>query len=330
MNFINKWISSFDKNEEMAVVSIINGIGSMPRENGAQMLISNSGTIVDSIGGGKLESDIISRSIQVTLNKTTILYHFDMTGDDVAQSDLICGGKGDAVIYYSPEQDIFTLKYIVGLRNPMGWLIFPIDTKTGLSFFSANGEHIGNLPDMIFENIYNRKDIFIFTDSQNSRYMVQWIFPSGRLHIMGAGHISREIAKIADIIEMKCTVYDDRSDFVNKERFPHSDCLLLDDFSSLPYIEMGYKDMIVIVTRGHLYDRNVLEWALKTDAGYIGMIGSRRKVDMILNSLIKKGFSEKKVYRVHTPIGLDIGARTPSEIAVSIIAQLIQFKWEAR
>ncbi|MGM0787742.1 MAG: XdhC family protein, partial [Thermodesulfobacteriota bacterium] len=118
---------------------------------------------------------------------------------------------------------------------------------------------------------------------------------------------------------------DDRGDFLSSDSFPAADQLLhISDFSScLSGLDPGQDDHVVIVTRGHLHDKTVLVQALQTPAGYIGMMGSRSKRDSIFRDLLENGFSEHDLRRVHSPIGLDIGAQTPEELAVSIIAELI-------
>jgi xanthine dehydrogenase accessory factor len=146
------------------------------------------------------------------------------------------------------------------------------------------------------------------------------------VYIFGAGHVSQALAAVARIAGFRIFVLDDRGEFANRERFP--DCYEV--FVMDPITEIfqsrtfSREDMIVIVTRGHLQDQVVLETALKTRAGYIGMIGSKRKREMLYQTLRENGVHEEQIARVHSPIGLNIGAETPEEIAVSITAELIQ------
>lgn len=325
-NLLNKWISLLLEDKEAVVATVVNGIGSRPRENGAQMLVTKVGDIYETIGGGKLEAEVIECAKQVFVDKITKLHHFSLTGKDFAQTDMICGGEGDVLIYYSHVDDLPVLNYLKELQVKDGWIFFPINIKNKISFIAHNATALGNEQDIPhFLRIDNNKDIFI-EKINDFRYMVQWITTPGTLHIMGAGHISCEIAKIAQLARIECVTYDDRSKFVNKKRFPDAQCILVKDMSLPPKVEMNDKDMIVIVTRGHVYDKDNLEWALQTQAGYIGMIGSMKKTTATFNNLIKKGYQKKKIMQVHSPIGLDIGAQTPSEIAIAIVAQLIQFK----
>lgn len=149
------------------------------------------------------------------------------------------------------------------------------------------------------------------------------------LYIFGGGHISFTISKIGKILGFRVVVIDDREEFANPERFPEADETMardLDDvFSNLVLDGFSY---VVIVTRGHLLDEKVLEWAVKTDARYIGMIGSRKKNRIVFSHLESKGITKELLETVHAPIGIDINAETPEEIAVSIMAEIIMVRRE--
>ena len=156
---------------------------------------------------------------------------------------------------------------------------------------------------------------------------IEPIVPQPTLYIFGAGHISRSISKTAKMIGFRVVVIDDRAEFANPERFPEADEILTDDFSAaLSRLRINDSAYLAIVTRGHKFDEKVLEWAVKTEARYIGMIGSKKKNEVIFAHLRSKGIHKDILKRVHAPIGLDIGAETPEEIAVSIVAELITFK----
>jgi xanthine dehydrogenase accessory factor len=146
------------------------------------------------------------------------------------------------------------------------------------------------------------------------------------LYCFGAGHVAKPTAHIAALVGFRVVVVDDRAEFSNIERFPDArDVRVIDDFThALKDFDINGDSFIVIFTRGHMLDRVVLEQALKTNAGYIGMIASRKKIDSIYQALLIEGVTKEELERVHWPIGLDIGAETPEEIAVSIVAELIK------
>jgi xanthine dehydrogenase accessory factor len=147
------------------------------------------------------------------------------------------------------------------------------------------------------------------------------------LYIFGGGHISLSLARMGKPLGFKIAVIDDRAEFANADRFPEADITLADDFSkSLPKLKIDKSSYIVIVTRNHQYDDIVLEWAVGTKAKYIGMIGSKAKNKAIFSHLMAKGIAKEQLDRVHAPIGLEINAQTPEEIAVSILAEIVKVR----
>jgi xanthine dehydrogenase accessory factor len=154
---------------------------------------------------------------------------------------------------------------------------------------------------------------------------IEPVIPSPRVYIFGGGHVSLSVAKMSKMVGFEVVVLDDRPQFANRERFAEADEVIAEEFEfSLPKLKVNRSSYLIIVTRGHAYDQEVLEWAVKTEARYLGMIGSRRKIQMVYASLKEKGVPAEKLERVHAPIGLNIGALTPEEIAVSIVAEMIQ------
>ena len=153
---------------------------------------------------------------------------------------------------------------------------------------------------------------------------VEPILPPADLYIFGAGHVAASLYRVAGIAGFDVTIIDDREAYANRERFPEAHEVIAEDFdkaaAKLLPSESSY---IVIVTRGHRDDMRMLRWAVQTPARYVGMIGSKRKTITIFKELQAEGLSAHLFNRVHAPVGLDIGAITPEEIAVSITAELI-------
>src|ERR671936_334148 len=142
--------------------------------------------------------------------------------------------------------------------------------------------------------------------------------------ICGAGHIATQVSKIATIAGFKTTVVDNRPVYANAERFPEAEAIYSESFEqAFEQIVPNDNTYIIIVTRGHQEDQNVLRWAVRTNARYIGMIGSKRKIRSITEQLTSEGIPRERLERVYTPIGLDIGSVSPEEIAVAIVAEVI-------
>lgn len=157
---------------------------------------------------------------------------------------------------------------------------------------------------------------------------VELLSENPSLVICGGGHISLELAGLADYLEYSYIVLDDRKEFCNYDRFPHAaECLCQPFAEALTKLKpQTAKPYYIIVTRGHMADVECLELILNRSYGYVGMIGSKTKVARAMDLLLQKGYDRKQLGQVHAPIGLNIGGQTPKEIAVSIIAQIIQIR----
>lgn len=159
---------------------------------------------------------------------------------------------------------------------------------------------------------------------------VEPILPIPQLYIFGAGHVANNVYKVARLAGFDITVVDDREAYANRERFPEAREVISEDFElALKKVEPTESSYIVIVTRGHRDDMRVLRWAVQTPARYIGMIGSKRKVLTTYKELENQGLSPELFDRVKAPVGLEIGAVTPEEIAVAIVAEMIAFRRHA-
>jgi xanthine dehydrogenase accessory factor len=159
---------------------------------------------------------------------------------------------------------------------------------------------------------------------------VEPILPRPTLYIFGAGHVSTAVSRVADQAGFAIAVVDDRESFANSERFPMATEIHTSFAVAFEKIHPNSSSYLLIVTRGHKDDMRVLAWAVKTEARYIGMIGSKRKVLSVYKALEKEGFAPHKFDNVHAPVGLDIGALSPEEIAVSIVAELIAVRRNAK
>jgi xanthine dehydrogenase accessory factor len=153
---------------------------------------------------------------------------------------------------------------------------------------------------------------------------IEPILPPALLYIFGAGHVSLSLYKVAHGAGFEVTVVDDRESYARRKRFPEAKEVIAEDFEkAMSRLKPNESAYIVIVTRGHRDDMRVLRWAVQTQARYVGMIGSKRKIITIFRELTNEGIAARLFEKVHAPVGLDIGAITPEEIAVAITAELI-------
>lgn len=152
-----------------------------------------------------------------------------------------------------------------------------------------------------------------------------------KLIIAGAGHVAEKVAKMANILGYSITVLDDRKERLNTRLFPDVDNLVFGNIvENLKNIDINVNTLIIIVTHGHKYDQDCLETVIKSDAKYIGVIGSKNKVKTCFNNLLRKGYSEEELSKVYTPIGIDLGGETPEEIALSIMAEIQAIKYDKK
>jgi xanthine dehydrogenase accessory factor len=153
---------------------------------------------------------------------------------------------------------------------------------------------------------------------------VEPVIPQPRVLIFGGGHVSKGISRIATLAGFATTIIDNREAFANPERFPEADATFAEEYEEVfPKLEVTSSTYVIIVTRGHRDDMRVLRWAVTTPAKYIAMIGSKRKTISVVRELEKEGIPREAFENVSAPMGLEIGAQTPEEIAVSVVAEMI-------
>lgn len=213
-----------------------------------------------------------------------------------------------------------------------------------LTFMDPTSDKSGKIKDKIltskddlYENIYDidlREKSMIsfntgkpqFIESDKESILIEPFFPEPRLVILGGGHIAKPLAEFGRKVGFATAIVDDRPFFANANRFPDAE-VICDDFDkSFEKLNIKKSDFIVIVTRGHRHDGICLRNALKYETKYTGMIGSKRRVDGMIKQLLDEGYSQEELDEIHTPIGLRIGAVTPEEIAISIIAEIISIR----
>ncbi len=333
-------VTLLENKERFVIATIFSTTGSAPRTAGAKMVICSDGSSFGTVGGGLLEASVKEKSREVLAARQNSILSFELTGRNITDMDMICGGRGEVFLHYiDGTEKTSHLLYQAALaaleQRHNAWIITAIDgIGSGRSCLVQHDKSI--IGDLIHDQsllttlISGAGKIAIQSDPSNhQRFLVEPLRHSGVVYLFGAGHVSQSIAPLSNMVGFHTVVLDDRADMATRERFAEpTGLVVLEDYRVLSDLFLDTDSYIVIVTRGHLYDKTVLEWALKTDATYIGMIASRRKRDTIFAALIDEGFDPDNLSRVYSPIGLDIGAETPEEIAVSIVGELIKVRAE--
>ncbi len=309
--------------EKFALATVLESEGSTPRGAGSKMLVSRDKRITGTVGGGKIESEVIETALICLETGESRICEFLLDGETVEGVDMTCGGRAEVLIQgidggTEGMEALFTEAnrgYLITRiqKTPEG-----LETSLALSYDPWESEGDGpHRQAPVYARSEEKDGCFFLAEALERNFCV---------YILGGGHVGLKTAELADFAGFDTVVVDDRPEFASKERFPRAREVLVkpeygDCFSAMTGRSRYF---IVIMTRGHRYDRDVLEQALKTDASYIGMMGSSRKIAMIYDSLKQKGFTPHDLERVTAPIGLEIGSETPAEIAVSVMAQLIE------
>jgi len=325
---LGNWLA---EGNPVAAATIVTHEGSTPRSAGSKMIVRRDGTMFGTVGGGLVEAQVLKAASRVLDDGVRGIMDFDLTGELAAGADMICGGKLRVFlerIEQGLEGELYSELLRRVERGERCLLAVPVDGGSR-TLVPPDGPSLGaELPGALLESARSAgKNVHapvVFTATYDRWFLEPWTGPSP-LYIAGAGHVSRPTAQIAALAGFRVTVLDDRPEFANVERFPQAHEIRTRGLKScLEGLPIGPDASLVIVTRGHIHDADVLAQALRTSAGYIGMIGSRRKRDAVYQRLREQGFGDADFARVHCPVGLDIGAETPEEIAVSIVAELIQ------
>jgi len=332
---IEHMCNALQDGEDLVLVTITSQSGSTPRLAGAKMIIHRDGKIAGTIGGGMVEAQAMKEAKSCFSDNRSMRRNFDLSNDDAAVTDMICGGRMELFLeFLGANKENLAIFRALGKAMASGrrvTLVCPLDEKGGEQRFVV--DHLGKtgrsqMPDELLraiKKISSSTSAATLISHQGRDYLVSYFTVGGNLFLLGAGHVAACTAEAAAQVGFRVIVMDDRLEFANRLRFPLADEVkVLDTFTGcFTGCDIDRDSYLVIVTRGHMHDLEVLEQALQTKAGYIGMIGSRRKRDALYANLRNKGVTDGQLEQVHCPIGMSIEADTPEEIAVSIVGELI-------
>jgi xanthine dehydrogenase accessory factor len=303
------------------------------------MIIRSDGTIIGTIGGGILEATVQKLAKELFTSRKTLMRSFTLNREGPAPIGMICGGNVDFLLHFEDASQPARLKYYEELLSALNskkraWLIMKLpdgEVSEGAPAAYLSRDDGVSLVDL---GLPPAKEFLLEASStqpvvlefQGERFFVEPLCSEGSAYIFGAGHIGQKLAQLTKFVGFHTVVLDDREEFANRELLGSADrIVVLRSFDeAMNDLNIHEESYLVIVTRGHVHDKTVLAQALRTRARYIGMIGSRTKRDATYEALTKEGFTAGDFARVRAPVGLNIGAETPEEIAISIAAELIQ------
>ena len=341
-----------------ALATVVARKGSAPMSGDAKMLIRQDGSTAGTVGGGCLEAEVWQAAMNVMASGQPEKLTFDLTAQEAGDSGHICGGVVDILVEPFEAYSGDLLAEINGIRRGGGSAALATVVQPGhlgavpaekrKLLIRRDGSSLGDIPEFAAElwrestqAIRNGQPSLLSFASEEVRagkrrrqpgedteIFLEPITSQPLVYLFGGGHVSFCVAQAAHLAGFRVAVVEDRPSFANPERFPMAEAFHVGEFPGIfEKIPVEEPDYLAIITRGHANDEVVLEWALKTPARYIGMIGSKSKVLLTYRHLRDKGFGQDELLRrVHAPIGLEIGADTPGEIALAIVAEFIRFR----
>ena len=341
-----------EQDDTLAIATIVSTLGSTPREVGAKMVITSSGEILGTVGGGCGEAEVRREAVQVIRSRKPAMVKVELIDDIESDSPAVCGGILNVFVdpwWKDPKTGCLNLTdellrvHEEGVAAVVATVLTSehcADVAPGEKCLIREGVvRAGNIRNSDLQEAVLREagvrlkkeeclQVTLNLPGTDRRVEVFFDVISAirKAIIVGAGHLAIPLVRFAKILGFHITVIDDRVVYANRERFPDVDEVLVGDMAeTLSGIEITPQTYIVLITRGHQYDEPCLRQVIHSPAEYIGMIGSKRRIKAcFIRFRDEEGIPEELLKRVYAPIGLDINAESPEEIALSIIAEMVK------
>ena len=334
LNILKAITDEFNQGKNTVLCSIIASSGSSPRGAGAKMAVFEDGRTTGTVGGGAVELVCTKKAVEALKEKSSFTEKYILTPNEINDIGMICGGNVEIYFQYLDNENTLHRAFIEKMLELVSegkdaWLVdiaekgtitqFGIYTKDEGFFFIDKDAEEKVLPFIAFSAVRAVKDnLLIYTEPVST---------SSRAFIFGAGHVGKALAPVLEKTGFNVIFFDNRPETVTKENSPGAKEIIFGDYKNIfEKITIGANDYVIIMTPGHQADFEVLDQTLRTEATYIGCIGSSKKVAVTQARLMERGHTPENISRIHSPIGIEIYAETPEEIAISIAAELIKHR----
>lgn len=328
-DFYRQFAEELKAGKKAVYCCVLATFGSTPAGPGSTMAVLADGRIIGTVGGGALEMEAVKTALELMDARLCKIREFELGREFSEDAEMACGGR--AMVYFRPvhpeEKDVLSVMEraeasVLGAEK--SWLL--CELNTGLfDIYRSESLDFSRfcLPEKVLARL-NTKPVLVPGEKS---YFTQPLSGGGRVFLFGGGHVGKALCRVLSFADFPVVVLDDRAEIAVREDFPQAEDVLLCDYEKVPEkAKIGPMDWVVVMTHGHRADIKVLEQVLKTEACYIGCMGSKNKTRVMMDSLRKAGFSEEDVARIKAPIGLPIGSKTPAEVAISVAAQLIEIR----
>jgi len=334
------------KKQPCVLCTVVHTKGSTPQKAGAKLLIRDDGSSLGTLGGGCVEGDMWYLGKQILKDKGKPVYReYKLNEEMAARGGLVCGGTMYIFIdpIFSPEYfQSFAEKITNALQGETPLAVATVVDTPGEKLSMGDKLIVsedGTSPGSLGDSNLDREVISIgkklaaygenqfFRASDGSQIYVEGFTTPPTLILMGGGHVNKAVSNLAATLGFRIFVVDDRPEFANKQRFPEAEEVLIAEYGKgLAKFLINSNIYIVVATRGHKYDDVALASAIQTPARFVGLLGSKRKSILIYKNLLSNDVPLERIQEVHAPVGLNIGALTPEELAVSIMAEIIMVR----
>ena len=337
-------INEIKNNRKFVISTVTRTQGSTPQKPGAKLLVRQDGSGVGTLGGGCVEGDIwFASSEKIKREESAEVRPYELNEDLAAKDGLVCGGTMHFMI--DPIENKLEFEFFLDEINkayngdkPVA-LVQVLESKKDEEIgkkilIREDGSKSGDLISEIIDEklIKESRELLALGKNKTLKiedklfYLEAFTTPP-KLLIAGGGHVSKAIANLAKPLGFELNIFDDRDEFANKERFPEANDVKVASYGEgFDQFNINANTFIIIATRGHRQDDTSTKAALSTNASYVGLLGSKRKTILIIEKLLSEGIDEESFKKLKAPVGLNIGARTPEEIAISIISEILSFR----
>ena len=336
--------------QRFAVATVVRTVGSTPQVAGATLVLGEGEPLraaVGTLGGGCVEADAIETAQAILQTGGHSLRAYELTEELAWNTGLVCGGTMWILVQRDDQaltfDNVDLLPELVGASKgaaPVALVTRLGKARGDLTLLGriavrADGSRLGSLGDAQADARATAEALAQLphgtartVKSETEDLLIEAIASRPRIVVAGGGHVALAIARQAAMLDFDVTIVEDRPEFADPARFPNATILEGDVPELLERIDYGWNSFIVIATRGHKLDADCMRAAVRTQARYVGLLGSRRKTVLIDEMLREEGASDERLAAVHAPVGLDLGGRTPAEIAMSVMAEITAIRYQ--
>ena len=338
---VPKLLEVLIREKGLVLATVVEAAGSTPQVPGAMAVFGRHGLLAGTVGGGLVEGRTQAAALGALEDKRCRLIELALEAEPDDEEGAVCGGKLSVLVdpLVADSRPVFE-RALEGFRKRRPGLILTLIRPLGGGFVHTGREW---LPETGFADPARPHAAMVTTEeladvlrsgrprffkAEDFSVFAEPVRPLPHLIVAGAGHVGKAVAHLGSLLDFEVTVIDDRAEFANRDNIPEADTLTVGDIAgALAAVPDSEENYFVIVTRGHRHDAEALRAVIRRPAAYVGMIGSRTKVDLVRREFLEKGWAtEAEWARVRAPVGVEIGSQTVEEIAVSIAAELVMVR----